>query len=101
MDSKILLGKILQRFSDKGISRVEGYNSFQYIRETKDSVYVGRENGKDTRIPFKKIILGIEAFQLKPELYEGGPSVLRKYGITHITSPVWSLLRLLLPTEYR
>ena len=35
MDSKILLGKILQRFSDLRLCKVEGYISFKYLRETK------------------------------------------------------------------
>lgn len=86
-NSKILPGKILQRFSDKGISKVEGYNSFKYLREANDSVYVSRENAMDTRIPFKKIFEGIEAFKTKSELYDEGPSALRDYNITHITSP--------------
>jgi len=100
MDSKILLGKILQRFSDRSVSKVEGYNSFQYLRETDNSVYVGREKGQDTSIPFKKIIVGIEAFKENPELYDKGPNSLREFGITHINSPIWSLLRLLSPRDY-
>ena len=100
MNSNILLGKILQRFCDSGISRVEGFNSFEYLRETSIYVYVKRENGQETSIPFKKIIVGIEAFKLNPELFNLGPSALRPYGITHITSPIWSLLHLLAPEEY-
>lgn len=56
MDSKILLGKILQRFFDTGVSKVEGYSGYGYLRETNGSVYVSRENGMATRVPFKKII---------------------------------------------
>ena len=40
MDSKILLGKIPQRFKDKTVAKVEGYNSFGYIRETDNAVVV-------------------------------------------------------------
>ena len=100
MDSKILLGKILQRFSDLGISKVDGYNGFEYLKETNNSIYVGRENGKDTQIPFKKILIGIEAFKARPELYKAGPSALREFGITHIASPIWSLLHLLSSKDY-
>lgn len=100
MNSHILLGKILQRFCDSGISRVEGFNSFEYLRETCNTVYLKRENGQETSIPFKKIIVGIEAFKLNPELFNLGPSALRPYGITHITSPIWSLLHLLTPEDY-
>lgn len=95
MDSKILLGKILQRFSDYKTVKVEDYNSFGYIRETNNSVIVTREKGKDTRVPFRKILKGIEAYQLNPKLYIDGPKPLREFGITHETSPVWSLLHLL------
>ena len=101
MDSKILLGKILQRFSDLRLCKVEGYVSFKYLRETKNAVYVGREQGQDTRISFKKLITGIEAFKSKPGLYDEGPPSLREFGITHVNSPIWSLLHLLSPEDYK
>ena len=101
MDSKILLGKILQRFADQGFCEVEGYNSFEYLRETNSTVYVGREQGLDTIIPFQKIIVGIDAFKSNPGLYNSGPSALRDFGITHITSPIWSLLHLLSSDDYK
>ncbi len=66
MDSKILLGKILQRFSDIKTVKVEGYNSFGYIRETNNAVFVTREAGGNTRIQFEKILLGIESYKLNP-----------------------------------
>ncbi|MBL4879801.1 MAG: hypothetical protein JKX82_00620 [Oleispira sp.] len=101
MNSKILLGKILQRFCDKRISQVEGYNRFGYLRETHNSVYVSRENGKDTRIPFEKILDGIEAFKAKPELYNEGPNALREsFKIRYITSPIWTMLHLLSRSDY-
>jgi len=100
MDSKILLGKILQRFKDMGISHVEGYNSFGYVRETENSVIVTREDGQDTPIPFSKILKGIDSYKLNPSLHDEGPSVLRQFNITHVTSPVWSLLHLLHKKEY-
>ena len=100
MDSKILLGKILQRFFDKKISQVENYNSYGYIRETNSAVYVTREKGEDTRIPYEKILIGIETYKENPELYNEGPNALRNYGITHINSPIWSLLHLLSLKDY-
>jgi len=101
MDSKILLGKILQRFSDKGKSKVKGYNSFEYLKETNKSVLVSRENGQNTYIPFEKIIIGIEAFKTNSELFNEGPSALRDYGITHMNSPIWSILHLLSLEDYQ
>ena len=100
MDSKILLGKILQRFSDNRSCQVEGYNSFGYIRETNNQVYVTREKGEDTPIPFKKILIGIEAYKENSELFNEGPGALRDVGITHINSPIWSLLHLLSLKDY-
>ena len=101
MDAKILLGKILQRFKDLGKAQVDGYNPFGYIRETENAVFVTRETGEDTNIPFTKIIKGIEAYQSNPNLYHSTPTALRDFGITHVTSPVYALLHLLDIVEYR
>lgn len=100
MDSLILVGKILQKFKDRGSVEVDGYNTFTYINETQNSVLVGRENGADTPIPFEKIKLGVEAFQSNTDLYTQGPSKLREFGITHISSPIWSMLHLLEVNDY-
>jgi hypothetical protein len=100
MDSKILFGKILQRFKDLGKAQVEEYNSFCYIRETENAVIVTRESGEDTSILFLKILLGIETYKIDPMLYSQGPSALRDIGITHVNSPIWSLLHLLNGDEY-
>lgn len=101
MDSKILLDKILQKFSDKKVSKVGQYNSFGYIRETNKAVHVTREDGKDTAVPFSKIIIAIDAFKENPELYLDGPGKLRDFGITHINSPIWSMLHLISVEEYQ
>jgi hypothetical protein len=101
MDSKILLGKILQRFKDKEFSKYLQYNSFGYIRETNNSVLVTRENGDDTPIPFSKLLIGIEAYKKDTRLYDSGPGSLIEFGITHINSPIYSLLHLLQKDEFR
>jgi len=100
MDPKILLGKILQRFFDTKIAKVEGYNSFGYIKETNNSVFVTREAGVDTPIPFNKLIIGIEAYQSNPNLFDSNPTALREFGITHVTSPIFALLHLLSKEDY-
>jgi hypothetical protein len=100
MDSKILLGKILQRFKDNKIARVEGYFEFGYIRETEKTVYVTREKGKDTPIPFKKILEGIEVYKSNPELYNSNPTSLRAYNLKFTTSPIFALLHLLNENDY-
>jgi len=101
MDSKILLGKILQKFKAQKVAQVQGYKSFGYIRETENMVYVTREAGKDTPISFEKMKAAIEAYKSNPHLYNEGPSKLRDYGITHVASPVWSLLHLLDISDYK
>jgi hypothetical protein len=101
MDSKILLGKILQRFKDKAVAKVEGYNSFGYIRETKNSIFVTREAGKDTVIPFEKILKGIDAYKSNSTMYQTTPTILRDFGITYVTSPVFALLHLLDEEDFK
>jgi hypothetical protein len=95
MNSKIILDRILQRFVEQGYAQVEGYNHFGYINLKEAVVTVSRENGNETPIPFKKILIAIEGYQMKPEDYNTGPHALRTYGLTHITSPIFSLLHLL------
>ena len=101
MDSKILLGKILQRFKDKTFAKVDGYNSFGYIRETDKAVFVTREAGEDTPIPFVKILKGIDAYKSNTTLHQTTPTALRDFGITHVTSPVFALLHLLNEEDYK
>lgn len=101
MDSKILLGKILQRFKDKAVATVEGYNSFGYIRETENSVFVTREAGEDTPVPFEKILKGIDAYKSNSALYQSTPTALRDFEITHVTSPVFALLHLLDEEDFK
>ena len=100
MSTQILLGKILKRFKDLRIAQVRGYTTFEYLKETPAAVYVLRQKGTKARVPFKKMTLGIDAFKAEPSLYDEGPTALRKYGITHVTSPVWTLLHLLEKGEY-
>lgn len=85
----------LQRFRAQQISQVPGYNRFGYVGETPSAVIVSRERGENTRIPFAKLEAGAAAVRTEPTVYEEGPSRLRSHGITHINSPVWSLLHLI------
>ena len=100
MNSDEILAKILHKFRDTQFSQVPGYKRFGYIRETDSVVVVSRQDGEDTRIPFSKIKQGIEAVKDDITLYDDGPNSLRKYGITHINSPIWSLLRLVPKSDY-
>lgn len=96
-----LLGEIISTFRLSRVAQVPGYSSFGYVRGTDNAVFVSREGGKDTRIPHEKILSAIEAVKADPSVYDGGPSTLRRHGITHITSPLWSLLHMLPRDRYR
>jgi hypothetical protein len=100
MQPEIILGRLLQRFIDQKSSQFLDYNRFVFLRFDKTKVYVGRENGADTPIPFAKILRAINAYQTNPDWYDEGPVKLREAGITHITSPVHSLLHLLAKQDY-
>lgn len=101
MESTIILNKILSKFKEKKTIQVKGYNSFGYLRETENTVYISREKGKDTPIPFTKLIIAIEDYQKDNDLYDLGPSALRSSGLTHVTSPIWSMLHILEKTDYQ
>ena len=86
---------ILRRLRKSGFAQVNGYNKFEYLRETKKAVIMLREKGTTARVPLAKIAVAIKAVRSDPKVYDKGPSALRKYGLTHITSPIWSILHLL------
>jgi hypothetical protein len=100
MDSKIILGRIIQRLVDQSYSQVEGYNRFDLVEVKSTSILVLRENGKNATIPLNKILIGIEAYQHNVEKYDKGPTELRTVGLTHITSPIFSMLHLLTKLDY-
>jgi len=101
MDAPILLGRILQRMIDQQYAQVIGNHRFGLVDYSKTTLTVTRENGADTPVPFKKLIRGIEAYQQNNDPYHDGPAALRAYGITHIISPVFALLRLIPADSYR
>ena len=90
-----------KHFRNNGYAQVKGYNRFGYLRETDTAVFVSRETGKNTRVPFDKVLLGIEALQDDSNIYSAGPSTLRNYDITHQNSPICAMLHLLPLSEYR
>jgi hypothetical protein len=93
IDSKLNI--VVERFKKQGYAQVPGYNRFGYVNKTNKALVVSRENGKDTRIPFDKIVKAVDAIRENNSAYSNGPSALRKYGITHINSPIWALVHLL------
>jgi hypothetical protein len=100
MESKIILGRLVQRIIDQGYAQVNGYNRFEYFKHNESSITILRENGQEALIPFKKLLIGIEGYQSSPSDYNTGPTALRKYGLTHITSPIFAILHLLDQSVY-
>ena len=100
MDAQIVLGRILQKFIDLGISKFENYNQFEFISIHKNSIKVTRERGKDTPIPFNIILIGIKAYQSNPDLYDDNTTALRNVGIKFYTSPIFSMLHLIPKEAY-
>ena len=96
MDAKIILGRILQRLIDQGHAQVPPLNAFGYISLGPSSVMVSRETGQDTPIPLSRLVAAIEILQQHPEVYAKGPGALRPFGITHMNSPIYALLHLML-----
>lgn len=90
---------ILQRFKSNGYSQVPGYKKFGFIGITAKVVTVSREAGEDTRIPFTKLEATVQAARKDPLVYDAGPGRLREHGITHINSPLWSLLHMVSKQE--
>jgi len=88
-----ILEIILSRFRERGIAQVDGCNRFWYVRETDNALIIRRENGKEARIPTNRLIKAIEIIRVNTQIYNDGPSGLRPW-ITHINSPIWSLLHL-------
>lgn len=97
--NEILINLIRERFEEKGYAQVSGNNKFGYLGGNQNHFIVSRENGSDTKIPIDKIISAIEAVRKENAVYNQGPSALRKYGITHINSPIWAILHLLTINE--
>ncbi len=91
---------LIARFKEKKIAQVEGYKRFEYVKETNNAVIVRRENGNEARVPKETLERAIEAVQNEPQVYNEGPSRLRNFGITYVTSPVWAILHIAKLSEY-
>ena len=98
--SPMNVSSLIARFKENGDAQVEGYKKFEYVRETNNAVIIRRENGNEVRIPKGTLKKAIEAVQNEPQVYNEGPTKLRKYGITHITSPVWAILHVVNLKEF-
>jgi hypothetical protein len=86
---------MLQKVMEQGFAQVVGYNCFDFISLQRTSITLRRENGNDAEVPFKKLLIAIDGYKNQQNDYNAGPVKLRSYGLTHITSPIFSLLHLL------
>jgi hypothetical protein len=100
MESQIILGRIIQRLLDQGHAQADGLNYFGFVKLTDSSIIVSREAGKDSVVPFIKILIAIDAYKTNNTLYSSGPAALRKFDIKFITSPIYALLHLLEEKDY-
>lgn len=98
--SEILLGRILQKMITNGYCQMEGYNRYAYLSHSSNSLVIGRKDGMDTTIPYSKILLAIQNYQLNPDDFEGNTTTIKNYGISHIYSPIFSLLHMLNKEDY-
>jgi hypothetical protein len=99
MENKINF--IIERIQKRGFAQMPGYNRFGFVSRTENSLTVSREKGEQTKIPFTTIEKALKAIKTNYSVYNDGPNALRKYGITHINSPVWALIHLLTLEEIK
>lgn len=71
------------------------------IKSGETFVTVLRQKGTEAKIDFKRLLTGIDFYKENISAYDEGPTALRQAGITHITSPVFSLLHLLKKGAYK
>jgi len=95
-----IFNEILLKLKKQGYTQYENYNKFEYEEETTVAIFLKREKGTEVRISKEDLKLVIKEFIKDPKLYFGGPSSLRDLGITHVNSPVHSLLHLLPKSSY-
>ncbi len=99
-DISELVQLIKNRFESSGFAQVEGYYRFGFVRVTNVSIIVLREKGTEAKIPLTKIGVALTAVREDRAVYSNGPNSLRKYGVTHVNSPVWALIHLLSLDEF-
>ena len=69
---------------------------FSYVEENDGTVVVTRHGtGKEAKIGKSQLAAAVRAIRGDQGLYVAGPGALQKLGITHVSSPIYALLRLL------
>ena len=69
---------------------------FSYVEETDGTVVVARGGtGKHAVIGKSQLAAALNAIRRKHSLYVDGPGALQTLGISHVTSAIYALLRLL------
>src|SRR5947207_13971926 len=74
---------------------VPGMVRFTYVRQTAGTIIVERRTGKTATIGKSALTRALKGVRANHRLYVDGPGAPRKAGITHVTSPIYALLRLL------
>jgi hypothetical protein len=91
----LVVDEIISTFKASRFAQVPGYKRFEFVKESRGAVTVLRENGNTADVRKAVLAKAVEAVREKQRIYTKGPSSLRDFGITHVTSPTWALLRLL------
>ncbi len=89
VDQIILVALRKHRFA------VPGYTWFEVIESNDQGLNLKRAKGTQALIRRSVLERAVQAVREDPRRYIAGPSSLRSVGITHVTSPAWSLVRLL------
>jgi hypothetical protein len=74
---------------------VPGMARFKYARETDGTLILARRNGKEANIAKSTLATAIKGVRADNYLYISGPGAFQKIGVTHVSSPIYALLRLL------
>lgn len=86
---------IVLALEKSNVAQVPGYKAFRFVRESPASVVLEREGGTEAIVPKSDLELAVESIRRDHSIYIEGPGRLRECGITHVTSPVWALVRML------
>lgn len=94
MNKEALLQQLLLKFEKAGFSKYKQYNRFEYVDRSASAVTIRRQKGTTAAVPYKKLLYAISLYHEDPALYDAGPGRLHKAGISHVSSPVHSILHL-------
>lgn len=94
-DHRRVLDDIVEALEAERTAQVPGLVPFKFLERQGDSVVLQRRNGNKTLVRLSTLSKAIDAVRGDHSVYIGGPGRLREFGITHINSPTYALIRVL------